>query len=278
MTEQELREKVVATAEKYLGCKESNGTHRQIIDIYNNCKPLPVGYKVTYTDPWCATAVSSFAILCGLTDIMPRECSCTRMIELYKKLGRWVENDAYIPKIGDLIMYDWDDNGVGDSKGDAEHIGIVASINGSNMKIIEGNINNAVGYREFKVNARYIRGYCIPDYASKATDKESVVEAPLAKKDAIYVVKSGDTLSKIANKYGTTYQALAAYNGIANPNLIRVGQEIKIPGVEVYTVKAGDTLSKIAARYNTTYQKLAEYNSIANPNVIHVGQQIKIPK
>lgn len=47
--------------------------------------------------------------------------------------------------------------------------------------------------------------------------------------DEIYVVKSGDTLSGIANKYGTTYQELAAYNNISNPNVITVGQKIKIP-------------------------------------------------
>ena len=45
-----------------------------------------------------------------------------------------------------------------------------------------------------------------------------------------YTVVAGDTLSKIAAKYGTTYQKLAAYNGITNPNIIRVGQKIKIPG------------------------------------------------
>lgn len=48
--------------------------------------------------------------------------------------------------------------------------------------------------------------------------------------ETVYTVVAGDTLSKIAAKYGTTYQALAAYNGIANPNLIRAGQKIKIPG------------------------------------------------
>lgn len=45
----------------------------------------------------------------------------------------------------------------------------------------------------------------------------------------VYTVKKGDTLSQIAAKYGTTYQAIAAYNGIKNPNVIRVGQKIKIP-------------------------------------------------
>lgn len=45
----------------------------------------------------------------------------------------------------------------------------------------------------------------------------------------VYTVKKGDTLSAIAAKHGTTYQKIAAYNGIKNPNVIRVGQKIKIP-------------------------------------------------
>ena len=102
----------------------------------------------------------------------------------------------------------------------------------------------------------------------------------------VYTVKKGDTLSAIAAKHGTTYQKIAAYNGIKNPNVIRVGQKIKIPtapdagagqGVTVYTVKKGDTLSAIAAKHGTTYQKIAAYNGIKNPNVIRVGQKIKIP-
>ena len=107
--------------------------------------------------------------------------------------------------------------------------------------------------------------------------------------EAVYTVVKGDTLSGIATKYGTTYQKLAAYNGIANPNLIYVGQQIKIPGIAgasipntpaeiVYTVVKGDTLSAIAAKYGTTWQKLADYNDIANPNLIYAGQKIRIPK
>lgn len=101
-----------------------------------------------------------------------------------------------------------------------------------------------------------------------------------------YIVKSGDTLSGIASKFGTTYQKIAADNGIANPNIIHPGQELKIysgnktvstnnTGKE-YIVKSGDTLSGIAARYGTTYQKIAKDNNIANPNVIHPGQKLII--
>lgn len=98
--------------------------------------------------------------------------------------------------------------------------------------------------------------------------------------DYVYVVKSGDTLSGIASKYNTSYQELAKYNNIENPNIIYIGQEIKIPFTskeKTYIVKSGDTLSSIASKYNTTYQKLAKYNNIENPNIIYVGQEIKIP-
>ena len=72
---------------------------------------------------------------------------------------------------------------------------------------------------------------------------------------------------------------LVEINGIKNPNLIRVGQVLRLPGGAVkYTVVAGDTLSRIAAKYGTTVAKLAEDNGIKNPNLIHVGQVITINK
>ncbi len=99
--------------------------------------------------------------------------------------------------------------------------------------------------------------------------------------DTVYTIKKGDTLSGIAKKYDTTYQKLAQYNGIANPNLLRVGQKIKIPANTktdaIYTVKKGDTLAAVAKKYGTTYQSLAAYNGIENPNLISVGQILKIP-
>ena len=176
MTETELRNLVVNTAKKYLGCKESDGSRKKIIDIYNAHKPLARGYSVKYTDAWCATFVSAMAVLCGLTDIMPTECSCAKMVELYKKLGRWHEADDYTPKLGDVIMYDWGDSGVGDNVGQPDHVGIVAYISGNTMKIIEGNISDSVNYRTLSVNGKYIRGYCLPDFASKSTRDQAKEE------------------------------------------------------------------------------------------------------
>jgi hypothetical protein len=169
MTEKEIRQKVVSKAKSYLGCKESDGSHKKLVDLYNSHKPLARNYTVRYTDEWCATFVSAIGIALGYTDIMPTECSCSKMIELYKAKGRWMENDAYVPSPGDILMYDWQDKGTGDSTGWPDHVGFVVSINGTDMTIIEGNKGEAVAYRSLNVNGKYIRGYCLPDYASKAT-------------------------------------------------------------------------------------------------------------
>ena len=68
-----LRMHVVQTAESYLGCNEEDGSHEKIIDLYNAQEVLPVGYVVQYTDSWCATFVSTVALQCGLTEIVPAE-------------------------------------------------------------------------------------------------------------------------------------------------------------------------------------------------------------
>ena len=289
MTEQELRNKVVQTARGYLGSKEADGTHKKIIDGYNAHKPLARGYLVKYTDAWCATFVSFIGIVCGLTDIMPTECGCGAMIDLYKKKGRWQENDAHRPQTADIIMYDWDDNGVGDCTGYPEHVGIVKEVNGNTITVIEGNMNDAVGERTLQVNGRFIRGYCLPDYASKASGVPSASvpsgnpsSGSASSAEQVYTVRAGDTLSKIAEKYGTTYQKLASYNGIANPNKINVGQKIKIPGsgVKTYTVKPGDSLWAIAAAQlgdGSRYNEIKVMNGLTS-NTIHAGQTLKLPE
>ena len=182
MTEAQLRKKVVSIMEGWLGYSEANGKFKKIIDIYNAHKPLAQGYKVKYTDEWCATTVSAAFIQAGLTDIGFTECSCSRMIALYKAKKRWQEKDAYVPKVGDIVMYDWEDSGKGDNTGAPNHVGIVAAINGSRLTIIEGNKGEKVAYRSLDVNGRYIRGYCLPDYASKADKKPEA--KPVVKVDA----------------------------------------------------------------------------------------------
>ena len=180
ITEAEARQRVISIAVSWYGKKEADGSHRSIIDLYNGHTPLARGYKVRYTDAWCATYGSAVAIAAGYTDIIPTECGCGQMIAAFRAMNRWVENDAYIPSPGDYIFYDWDDTGAGDCTGWPEHVGIVVSVFGDVIKVIEGNKDDAVGYREIKVNGRYIRGYGVPDYGAKAVSKtpENVTKPP----------------------------------------------------------------------------------------------------
>ena len=178
MTESQIREKVVATAKAWIGYNEADGSHRKIVDVYNSHRPLARGYALKYTDAWCAGFVSAVAIKLGLTDIMPTEVGVGNMIDLYRRLGRWKEQDSYVPSPGDVIMYAWGDSGAGDCASGASHVGIVVSCDGKTITVIEGNYHNAVGYREIAVNGRYIRGFGLPDYASKATETDTPAPAP----------------------------------------------------------------------------------------------------
>ena len=166
--------KVIEQARAWLGRNEAAGTHKEIIDIYNAHKPLSRGYKVKYTDSWCATFVSAVAIKTGCTDIIPLECGCQQQIELFKQIGAWCEDDARVPNVGDIIYYDWDDNGKGDNAGWSDHVGIVEKVSGNIITVIEGNYSNSVKRRTLAVNAKGIRGYGMPKYDSTVAKKETV--------------------------------------------------------------------------------------------------------
>jgi len=116
-------------------------------------------------------------------------------------------------------------------------------------------------------------------------------EASTAASSGVHVVQRGENLFRIALRYGTSTQALAAANGIANPSRIYTGQRLVIPGREAtpaapaqptpsdqpYTVRRGDTLSGIALRHGVSMWALAQANSIRNPSFIYVGQVLRIP-
>lgn len=111
----------------------------------------------------------------------------------------------------------------------------------------------------------------------RAKEKELFLKAAAT---TTYIVKSGDTLSGIAKKFGTTVNQLVTWNGIKNPNIIKVGQVIKLTGTvqqtQYYTVKSGDTLSGIAKKNGTTVKQLQAWNDIKNPNKIYVGQKLRV--
>ena len=133
------------------------------------------------SEPWCATYVSYISNALGLTEYILPECSCNRMIKLYKAKNQWVENDAYVPDMGDILFYAWKDKGVGDCELEADHVGIVKEVKNNIIYVIEGNYSKQVKIRQIKVNGKYIRGFATPDYktASKTYNfKKKVTVKP----------------------------------------------------------------------------------------------------
>lgn len=193
--------------QSWVGKNEKDGSHKEIIDIYNSQSKLPRGYKVKYTDPWCATTISALAIKCGATDIIPTECGCGEMIKLLQKMECWIENENRTPNVGDLIFFDWQDSGVGDAKGWADHVGFVESVVNGIITVIEGNFNGEVKRRAIQVNGRYIRGYGVPKY-----DIEIKVINDIKAPD-LSDIKVGDVVSFIGKVHYTSSYA----GGVAKP-------------------------------------------------------------
>ena len=111
-----------------------------------------------------------------------------------------------------------------------------------------------------------------------------------------YTVQAGDTLGKIAARSGTTVSELLRLNGLSNPDVLAIGQKLKVPGgsgaapaavgtpkpatggqSRTYVVQKGDTLLSIARRYGLTTKQLQAANNITNPDKIFPGQKLVIP-
>ena len=143
-----------------------------------------------------------------------------------------------------------------------------------------GNLDLNEAYKDYP---GIIKSNGLNGYSKDSTSSNShQINTDTTSEETVYTVVSGDTLSGIASRYGTTYQRLAEYNGISNPNLIYPGQQIRIPGSSqssnpiYYTVVTGDNLTKIANRYGTTVNQLVAWNNIANPNLIYPGQKLRV--
>lgn len=177
MTESKLRQFVVDIMAAWVGGKRGDAKHANILVTYNAYKPLPRSYAVQVSDAYCATTVSAAWIKAGVDSVAVIECSCSKMIELAKAKGIWVEDDAFVPRPGDAVIYDWQDDGKGDNKGVPDHVGIVERVEGNNMYIIEGNRPlGHVARHQLAVNGRYIRGFICPNYARLATPEKTVTD------------------------------------------------------------------------------------------------------
>lgn len=227
------RSSILTLAKSWIGNKESDGSFKFIIDLYNSFKPHPRGYKLKYTDSWCAGTVSALAIKLGYTDIIPVECSCYYMIQKAQEMGIWKESDFYIPFPADIIMYDWDDKGSGDCGGVPDHVGIVEKVEGDTITVIEGNYSNAVKRRTLKVNGRYIRGFITPKYDAEPENKKPTVKKTTEyaqKKSNLFVGTYKVTASALNVRYGA---------GITKTIMVTIPKGTKVTCYGYYTPQDG---------------------------------------
>lgn len=206
---------ILKQARSWIGCNEADGSHKKIIDTYNSHKPLARGYKLKYTDSWCAGYVSAVAIACKATDIIPTECGCQKMIDLFKKIGCWIEDESVTPKPGWVIFYDWQDDGKGDNTGWSDHVGYVEEVKDGLITVIEGNYDNRVQRRNIRVNYKYIRGYGVPKYDAEPAEKP----APATVTVKLEVLSMGSTgeqveaLQRILASYGYNLGSKNPFDG-----------------------------------------------------------------
>lgn len=197
------------------GRNEKDGSYKEIIDIYNSYKgKFPRNVKMKYEWEWCACTWSAVAIKLGYTNIMPIEISCFYLIEAAKKMKCWEENDNYIPKPGDAVLYDWEDNGNDDNIGIPNHVGMVIEVykDYGYFVVEEGNYNKSVKKRTVSINGRYIRGFITPKY-----DNDETTTAKKYKNKDLNIIayevisglwSSGETRKKLLKEYGYDYAAV----------------------------------------------------------------------
>lgn len=256
MTENQLRQKVADIISGWVGATRRTAKHLEILSIYNNHKPLARGYKVQVNDAYCATTVSAAYIKAGIAQYIGTECGVGKYIEIAKSRGIWVENDAHIPQIGDACVYDWDDNGIGDCTGAADHIGIVTKTFSGSFTVTEGNMTGGkVGVRTMKVNGRYIRGFICPRYAeiAKALDASASATVPSASPvpststaSLSKEVKAKDAASSFSKALAGAYIVTAASGlylrdgaGANHPKLTLLPKGTRVQNYGYYTALSG---------------------------------------
>lgn len=248
MTEKQLRQNVADVMESWVGATRGSATHLEILRIYNTYTPLARGYKVQVGDAYCATTVSAAWIVTGCAKWTGTECGCDKFIEIAKSKGIWIEDDAYVPKVGDAILYDWDDSGSGDNRGSSDHIGIVTAVSGRSFTVTEGNINGGkVGRRPMTVDGKNIRGFIAPDYAMMAAqmspiqdDEEEIDMDEVKKLIAARKPTRAEIMEATGDQWIETFEDLPPW---AQPEV----RELIMMGA-LKGVKAGETVEETAIR------------------------------
>lgn len=246
------RTAAVNQARSWVGCKESNGSHKKIIDVYNNYGPR-YG-KISYGTSWCAAFVSAVAIVTNNTNIIPVDCYCPRMMNSFASR---TTNKSFTPQGGDVVFYDWNANKVPD------HVGMVESVSGNDVTTIEGNYSDAVKRRTFKKGYSLLLSYGLPNYSisnvvSYSAAGYSAMSAASVSEDDVL-----NACGEITAEEETTEPAAEAAAGAAEAEAAgseaAAEPEAETPAEEpAFEAKAAATEAESATEVETA-EKIVEY-------------------
>jgi membrane-bound lytic murein transglycosylase D len=153
-------------------------------------------------------------------------------------------------------------------------------------RIYAGNYLKIPGYANAGTSKKQSSRNRNPNPADR-TNKISPTEKQATNENLSYLVKPGDTLTEIADRFKTDVMTLAQVNGLRNSDEIKIGDSLKVPSrsqagersqIVVHKVRSGETLWSIANNFNVTIKKLLEWNSLSDPSYLKAGDIIKIFK
>lgn len=240
------RNDIVKTAKSLKG----EAGHQKVLKTYNEQKLLPQGYKLKANDAWCAGFTTTVFLLNGYNEFA--ECSCPRMVEKAKKAGLWEENDAYKPQVGDVVLYDWQDDGKGDNKGQPDHVGIIIAVGDKTFTVREGNKGGTIGNRTMAYNGKTIRGFIRPkfDDAVNTTPVEEKPQEEPAKEQEKYITGRTYTVCvktalRVRTGAGTNYPTVGYANLTADGKKHANSYGSLLPGTKVTCQKIKENTDSI---------------------------------
>lgn len=204
--------KIIKVSAEYDGCEKGDKKEKDLIKIFNTVKPN--GYTARVSDPWCAIAISAWAIKAYGKDVakkyLPLSASVPDMQRKARNMGLWLEDDKTVPIEGDWILYDWQDSGLGDNTGSPDHVGLVIKAGKTSFCVREGNkgSQSICGIRWMDVGGRYIRGFIRPRYRLLTSGKDYEDRVSRLADDVIKG-KYGNGAER-RKKLGSDYEAVQA--------------------------------------------------------------------
>lgn len=258
---------VLNVARSWLGYSEANGKFVEILNVYNSHKPLARGYKIKKTDEWCDAFVSAVAIKAGAADLIGTEVGCEKHVEIFKKKGIWIEDGTIKPRVGDIIVFNWDEFSK-NNNGASDHIGIVEQQYGNTIVCIEGNRNESVARRTINVGWGYIRGFARPKYAVAETPV-----TPVRKKDVDTIARevirgmwgNGAARKSALTKAGYDYNVIQKrVDELCSGSTPAIKKSVTAIAKEVIAGKWGNgnarknALTKAGYNYNEVQKKVNE--------------------